>query len=77
MSTNHISKIVLVLLAIAVVLVSVSFATHSSDRSLIAFHGNVPREFQLGERYGQTPQENSKRQTAREVWLGERYGQTP
>lgn len=73
MSSNRISKIVLVLLALAVVLVSVSFAT----RSHVALHENAVREFQLGERYGQTPQEYSREQAAREVWLGERYGQTP
>jgi hypothetical protein len=77
MSTNRISKVVLVLLALAVVLVSVSFVAHSSDRSHVAFHGDAAREFQLGERYGQTPQEYAEQQAAREYWLGERYGQRP
>jgi hypothetical protein len=58
MFTNRISKIVLVLLALAVVLVSVSFATYSRDRSHVAFHGNAAREYQLGEQYGQMPSES-------------------
>lgn len=77
MFTNHISKIVLVLLALAVVLVSVSFATYSSDRSHVAFHGNAAREYQLGERYGQSPQKFTENKAAREFQLGERYGQMP
>jgi hypothetical protein len=77
MFTNRISKIVLVLLALAVVLVSVSFATYSSDRSHVAFHGNAAREYQLGERYGQSPQQFTENKAAREFQLGERYGQIP
>jgi hypothetical protein len=42
---------------------------HSNDLSL--------REYDLGERYGETPQRYTLEQALREYLLGERYGQTP
>ena len=35
------------------------------------------REYQLGERYGELPQDVASEKAARKYWLGERYGQLP
>jgi hypothetical protein len=83
--------IVLLVLAAALVSLSFatrSAKNSATDRSYDAIEqmragiGSVEskvraaNEYQLGERYGQTPQEYAKQQIARKFWLGERYGQT-
>ena len=62
-----------------------SVANHPSDNSkpmpaepaYVALEKQTLREYQLGERYGETPQDFAQQKLLREYWLGEKYGQTP
>jgi hypothetical protein len=54
------------------------FRHPASNTLVIPFSAEqIRREYILGERYGETPQEYAREQALREYWLGERYGQTP
>jgi len=54
-------------------------AAVQSVMNYIRLHGNdlSLREYDLGERYGETPQQYTQEQVLREYLLGERYGVTP
>jgi hypothetical protein len=88
MFTNRVSKIVIVLIVLAIASVTVSFvarppaqlvASHMEPRYVVLERQAI-REYVLGERYGEMPH-NAVLSTAehiqREYSLGERYGVTP
>jgi len=50
---------------------------HSADLSTPTDRSYDAREYLLGERYGETPQDYSQKQALREYNLGERYGVLP
>ena len=83
MFINRFSKIVVLLVVVAVALVTASFVTNQVKTyrsSYIESKAQILREYQLGERYGESPlhvAQFSAEQIRREYILGERYGVTP
>lgn len=54
MYTNRFSRPLILALFIVAAVFTISFTTHSGDRSHVALKENTAREFWLGERYGVT-----------------------
>ena len=81
MFTNRYSKIVVAIIVVAVALVTASMIdAGSTSVSVVESREQALREYQLGERYGEIPQnaaQFSAAQMRREYILGERYGVTP
>ena len=88
MFTNRVSKIIVILVVLAVASVTVSFvagpAVNSAPNKIepryVALEKQAMREYVLGERYGETPLwivPSSAENIRREYLLGERYGATP
>ena len=82
----RISKIAAGLLILILMFVTVNFVAgparspaatlHAEPLHVVLEKQNI-REYELGERYGVTPQAYAEQQALREYWLGEKYGQTP
>jgi len=79
MSTNRL----LVVLAVIALIVTVSFTAQkafSNANSTYNAKETAPREYELGERYGESPESSAMfraENIQREFSLGERYGVTP
>src|SRR5512138_3750794 len=88
MFTNRISKIIVILVVLAIASVTVSFVARPDtnptpnkiEPPYVALEKQAMREYVLGERYGETPLRiihSNAEQVRREYLLGERYGVTP
>jgi len=76
MFTNRLLTLLVVVALAAVVAFTAQTIFPSPDRTYHESADQILREYDLGERYGETPS-NSAEQASRESVLGERYGDTP